>query len=189
MSLIWSPKSLSWLFYLIRNPKNLYCLISFTRTPPPPPPPPPPIETLLLNTLLWKTAIFVALLSGALKTCILSLIRSPLIFIFILAWALKKLLFNVSYLGPYKPLLFNLLSGAQRSPNVWLLSGTLIVMGFSQTSTLVGHFVLSPRAREKRDRRDSRGSEREGQGRNRNETEETEETRNVSLRKHPYSNI
>ena len=63
------------------------------------------------------------------------------------------------------------------------------MMGFSQTSTLVGHFVLSPRAREKRDRRDSRGSEREGQGRNRNETEETEETRNVSLRKHPYSNI
>ena len=51
------------------------------------------------------------------------------------------------------------------------------MMGFSQTSTLVGHFVLSPRAREKRDRRDSRGSEREGQGRNRNETEETEETR------------
>ena len=63
------------------------------------------------------------------------------------------------------------------------------MMGFSQTSTLVGHFVLSPRAREKGDRRDSRGSEREGQGRNRNETEETEETRNVSLRKHPYSNI
>ena len=46
------------------------------------------------------------------------------------------------------------------------------MMGFSQT-TLVGHFVLSPRAREKRDRRDNRGSEREGQGRNRNETEET----------------
>ena len=44
------------------------------------------------------------------------------------------------------------------------------------TSILVGHFVSSPREREKRDRRDS-SDEREGQGRkrNRNETEETEE--------------
>ena len=44
-------------------------------------------------------------------------------------------------------------------------------------SNLVGHFVSSPREREKRDRRDSRGVEREGQGRktNRNESEETEE--------------
>ena len=44
-------------------------------------------------------------------------------------------------------------------------------------STLVGHFMSSPREREKRDRRDSRGDEREGQGRNsnRNESEETEE--------------
>ena len=32
----------------------------------------------------------------------------------------------------------------------------LIVLGFNDTSTLVGHFVLSPREREKRDRRDSR---------------------------------
>ena len=41
----------------------------------------------------------------------------------------------------------------------------------------MGHFVSSPREREKRDRRDSRGDEREGQGRkrNRNESEETEE--------------
>ena len=40
----------------------------------------------------------------------------------------------------------------------------------------MGHFVSSPREREKRDRRDSRGDEREGQGRkrNRNEREETE---------------
>ena len=46
-------------------------------------------------------------------------------------------------------------------------------------STHVGHFVSSPREREKRDRRDSRGDEREGQERkrNRNESEETEETR------------
>ena len=50
----------------------------------------------------------------------------------------------------------------------------LIVLGFNDTSTLVGHFVLSPREREKRV---SRGDEREGRGRkrNRNESEETEE--------------
>ena len=53
----------------------------------------------------------------------------------------------------------------------------MIVLGFNDTSTLVGHFVSSPREREKRDRRDSRRDEREGQGRkrNRNESEETEE--------------
>ena len=52
----------------------------------------------------------------------------------------------------------------------------LIVLGFLDTSTLVGHFVSSLREREKRDRRDSRREEREGQGRkrNRNESEETE---------------
>ena len=51
------------------------------------------------------------------------------------------------------------------------------MLGFNDTSTLVGHFVSSPREREKRDRRDSRRDEREEQGRkrNRNETEETEE--------------
>ena len=50
------------------------------------------------------------------------------------------------------------------------------MMGFNKTSTLVGHFVSSPKAREKSDRRDSIGGEREGWGRkkNRNETEETE---------------
>ena len=53
----------------------------------------------------------------------------------------------------------------------------LIVIGFKDTSTLVGHVLLSPREKEKRDRRDSRGDERVGQGRkrNRNESEETEE--------------
>ena len=53
----------------------------------------------------------------------------------------------------------------------------LIELGFNDTSTLVGHFVSSPKEREKKDRRDSRGDEREGQGRkrNRNESEETEE--------------
>ena len=39
----------------------------------------------------------------------------------------------------------------------------LIVLGFNDTPTLVGHFVSSPREREKRDRRDSSGDLREGQ--------------------------
>ena len=53
----------------------------------------------------------------------------------------------------------------------------LIVLGFNDTSTLVGHFVSSPREREKRDSRDGRGDERKGQGRKRNwnGSEETEE--------------
>ena len=52
-----------------------------------------------------------------------------------------------------------------------------IVLGFNDMSTLLGHFVSSPREREKSDRTDSRGDDREGQGRkrNRNESEETEE--------------
>ena len=41
------------------------------------------------------------------------------------------------------------------------------MLGFNNTSTLVGHFVLSPIEREKRDRKDSRGDETEGQGRKR----------------------
>ena len=59
----------------------------------------------------------------------------------------------------------------------------LIELGFNDTSTLVGHFVSSPREREKRYRRDSRGDEREGQGRkrNRNESEETEEIKTFPL--------
>ena len=47
--------------------------------------------------------------------------------------------------------------------NCWRMN--LIVLGFNDTSTLVGHFVSSPREREKSDRRDSRRDEREGQGR------------------------
>ena len=39
------------------------------------------------------------------------------------------------------------------------------MLGFNDMSTLEGHFVSSPREREKRDRRDSRRDEREGQGR------------------------
>ena len=33
----------------------------------------------------------------------------------------------------------------------------LVVLGFNGTSTRVGHFVSSPREREKTDRRDSKG--------------------------------
>ena len=44
----------------------------------------------------------------------------------------------------------------------------LIVLGFNDMSTLFGHFVSSPREREKRDRR---GDEREGQGRERDREE------------------
>ena len=61
--------------------------------------------------------------------------------------------------------------------NILRMKIFLIELGFNDTSTLVGHFVSSPREREKIDRRDSRRDEREGQGRkrNRNESEETEE--------------
>ena len=64
-----------------------------------------------------------------------------------------------------------------------LPSADFIVLGFNDTSTLVGHFVSSPREREKRDRRDSRRDEREEQGRkrNRNEREETEEIKTFPL--------
>ena len=57
-----------------------------------------------------------------------------------------------------------------------------IVLGFTNMSTPVGHFVLSPREREKRHRRDSR-DEREGQGvkRKMNESEETEEIQTFCL--------
>ena len=47
------------------------------------------------------------------------------------------------------------------------LTDSLTVLGFNDTSTLVGHFVSSPREREERYRRDSRRDEREGQGRKR----------------------
>ena len=52
----------------------------------------------------------------------------------------------------------------------------LIVLRFNDTLTIVGHFLSSPREKEKRDRRDSRGDDREGQGikRNINESEEKE---------------
>ena len=57
----------------------------------------------------------------------------------------------------------------------------LIVLGFNNTSTLVGHFVSSPRDREKRHRRDSRGDKREGQGITRNRNENEQNTRNKNI--------
>ena len=67
-----------------------------------------------------------------------------------------------------------------------ILNNWLIVLGFNDMLTLVGHFVSSPREKEKRDKRDSRRDEREGQGwkRNRNESEETEEIKTFPL--YPY---
>ena len=54
-----------------------------------------------------------------------------------------------------------------------LLSWFLFVLEFNDMSTLVCHFVSSPREREKRNsRRDETG--KEGRERNRNESEETE---------------
>ena len=61
--------------------------------------------------------------------------------------------------------------------------GRLIVLGFNDTSTLVGHFVSSPREREKRDRRDSREDEREGQGRKR----KMDESEEIEVIKHSLS--
>ena len=63
-----------------------------------------------------------------------------------------------------------------------------VVLGFNDTSTLVGHFVSSPREREKRDRRDSRRDEREDREerrkRNKSESEETEKIKTFPF--YPY---
>ena len=61
--------------------------------------------------------------------------------------------------------------------------GLIFMLGFNDTSTLVGYFVSSPREWEKRDRRDSRRDEREEQGRKRKryESEETEEIKTFPL--------
>ena len=59
-----------------------------------------------------------------------------------------------------------------RWPTLW--PSWLIVLGFNDMSTLVGHFVSSPREREKRYRRDSRRNERERQGRKRKRSEREE---------------
>ena len=64
------------------------------------------------------------------------------------------------------------------------------MLGYNDMSILVGHFVSSPKEREKRDRRDSRGDEREGQGgkRDRNEREETEEIKTFPSALTSYKN-
>ena len=85
-----------------------------------------------------------------------------------------------------------LIAGVERNPypssesSVSSNSSQLIVLGFNDTSTLVGHFVSSPRERGKIDRRDNRGDKRKGQGRkrNRNEREETQEIKISPL--YPY---
>ena len=61
------------------------------------------------------------------------------------------------------------------------------MLGFNDTSILVGHFVSSPREREKRGKRESRGDEREGQGRKRkmNENEETKEIKKKNIPPQP----
>ena len=52
-------------------------------------------------------------------------------------------------------------------------------------STIVGHFVLSPREREKTDRRECRGNEREGQRERKiDESEDTEEVKTFPV--YPY---
>ena len=58
------------------------------------------------------------------------------------------------------------------------------MLGFNDMSTVVGHFVSSPRG--KGDRRDCRRDEREGQVRktNKNESKETEEIKTFPL--YPY---
>ena len=55
------------------------------------------------------------------------------------------------------------------------------MLGFNDTSTLVGHFVSSPREREKRD---SRGDERKM-----NDSEETEEIKTFPLLPLPAARI
>ena len=95
----------------------------------------------------------------------------------------------VLFSGKNKKNTINLSSAenAQRVVKVRKIYISLIVLGFNNTSTLLGHFVSSPKEREKRDRRDSREAEREGQGRKRNrkESEETEEIRKHSPQ-YPY---
>ena len=57
----------------------------------------------------------------------------------------------------------------------------LIVLGFNDTSTLVGHFVSSPREREKREEIVEEMKERDREERERNESKETEEIKTFPL--------
>ena len=89
---------------------------------------------------------------------------------------------NVLLRREYLPVIESLTGSSRPSLNILSIMfdtfiEILIVLGFIDALTLVGHFVSSPREREKCDRRDSRGDERERQERKRkmNESEETEE--------------
>ena len=59
----------------------------------------------------------------------------------------------------------------------------LFVLGFNDTSTLMGHSVSFPREKEKRDRRDSRGDEREGLGKKEKQIEVTKNNNNNKKQK------
>ena len=56
----------------------------------------------------------------------------------------------------------------------------LIVLGFNDMPTIVGHFVSSPRE-DKRDRRDTRGDERDREERKMNDSEDSKETKTFPL--------
>ena len=56
-------------------------------------------------------------------------------------------------------ILFNSAEPFEQTDNTPQQKTFLIVLGFNDTSTLEGHFVSSPREREKRDRKESRGDE------------------------------
>ena len=60
----------------------------------------------------------------------------------------------------------------------------LIVLGFNETSTTVGHFVSVSQRKGGKRRRDSRGDEREGQGRKigkANKEDQKEETEEIYI--------
>ena len=85
------------------------------------------------------------------------------------ALILDQEIFNTSHLG----LLFKLFTNFEQvCPRMLYVRMDLIQLRFKKkvtTSSLVGHFVLPPRERRKRDRIDSRGDEREELGRKENE--------------------
>ena len=91
---------------------------------------------------------------------------------------------NVSYSSPHTLHLHQFKKRGNElfmQKKIWEEKHVVVVM-FNDMLTLVGHFVSTPREREKRDRRD----EREGQRRkrNRNESEGTEEIKTFPL--YPY---
>ena len=69
-----------------------------------------------------------------------------------------------------------------QKPVIIACGSELIVLKLNDTSTLLSHFVSSPREREKRDRRGDR--EGKGRKRNMNESKETEEIKTSPL--YPY---